>query len=239
MKHKVFALFLLLYARLLLADEAMVIVTEPYPPFVMQNPHHPGVLWLETKRAIESQGYKVELLLMPWARALAGAKQGSYDAIFAAFWTRERSQWFYYSDPIGTVNIGFFKLQHRKDILFAGDINSLASFKVGVTRGSAVNDEFDRARYLDRLEYASIVQGLHLLFKGRVDVIAEPYSVVMYHLQDEPALRELHRHKEVEFLKPTLNTHDFYIAVSQKTPHARKKWAAINRGLRQSALAVP
>ncbi|MCX4029271.1 transporter substrate-binding domain-containing protein [Endozoicomonas sp. SM1973] len=191
-----------------------------------------GWAWVVAKTAVESQGYTAALRIESWARALEDSKQGLTDALFLAFWTEERLQWYEYTVPIAQIESGLFKLKERKDLAFNGDLKALKPYEIGVCRGCAIADEFDEVDYLNKVTQKNTENGLKMLFVKRLDFVAanRPTAEILLN-KLEPAYKGISQ--KIIFIKPALQVNDLLVGISKKAPDYKKKLRDFNRGMKQ------
>lgn len=208
------------------ADKTFIVTTEEWPPFVSSE--LPGNGWaMEVARAVlEPQGYEVTLELVPWARAVRCAKSGRCDGLYLSYYVEARTEWAVFSDPIGELRTGFFKLTDR-DISFE-TLEDLRPYTIGITRGAAVSDAFDSADYLrkDPVPHDSV--NIKKLLKGRIDLVvaAEP---VLKHLIRTTLPEE--QQDRFEFMSPHLSVQSLHMAISRNSPDYEQKLRDFNEGL--------
>lgn len=207
-------------------QKSFVITTEEYPPFIGSRLRDNGWTMAVARAILEPQGYAVSLELVPWARAVKCSKSGQCDGLYLAFYTQERTQWYVFSDPIGEVRTGFFKLKSR-DISFT-TLDDLRDYQIGLTRNAAVSPEFDSADYLHKQEVDNDSVNVVKLLKGRVDLVAVPELVfrnlIVTTLPPED-------HGKFEFMTPYLSVQKLHMAISKKSPDYERKLRDFNRGL--------
>jgi polar amino acid transport system substrate-binding protein len=218
---------LLLIAISAMAEEKKVVLgSSEYPPFFGKNLPDQGVLTEITVEAFKKMGYQVEVRFLPFARVLSHGKQGTIDGIIVLWHTKEREQWFAFSDPLPSNLIGFYK-RKDKSINFT-TYADLMSYRIGVVRGYANPAGFDEAK-LQTLEVTFDLQNLQKLQKGRIDLAIIDKWVAQYLIQTEFAEFAA----ELEWIEPPLETKPQYITFSKKAPGYEQKLLDFNQGLKQ------
>ena len=227
----VFVLILGAVSSVHASDKSFRFVTLKYPPYITE-PQAIGNSWVwdVVKAAMELRGYHVEVTIMPWARALKEAKEGSYDGLYGAFWTEERLQWFEYSVPIGHVTKGFYRHRDRKDIVFNGELTGLQGYRIGVGRGFATTDAFDRADYLQKVFVNNMLQGAKMLYAKRLDLMVASREVDVYQWRQ---LKKTYSDlpEVLVFMQPSLDIRPLYMAISKKAPNYQEKLRDLNLGI--------
>ena len=90
------------------AKEIIAISTLEYPPWTGKNLKFNGFVNHVITEAFQRQGYSVKFTYLPWKRAVIEAKNGEYSALSYVYFSVDREQEFYLSDPISEEKIVFF-----------------------------------------------------------------------------------------------------------------------------------
>ncbi len=88
------------------------LATSDWIPYVDQSRNNKGFTSKIVTQAFSRQGYETRINFMPWVRAVRKTEEGTFDAFFPAYYTKERSKKFFISDEIFKSQLGFYK---RKD----------------------------------------------------------------------------------------------------------------------------
>lgn len=143
------------------------------------------------KAIFEPLGYRVEYVIMPWARALEEARQGRVDAVVGAN-TADDPSLIFPDSFVLEITDDFYALQGRS-IAFSG-VESLKGLRVGYIKdygyGKEINAFLERQRGTpgsvqevsgeDALE-----QNIRKLMAGRIDVVLESSAVMDYTLKEK------------------------------------------------------
>lgn len=209
------------------AEEKIVsIATIEYVPYVGKNLKDYGTTSKLVTKAFKRSGYKTSIHFMPWSRAIMKTEEGKYDAVFPAFYTKERAEKFYYSDVIAKGIIGFIK---RKDSPITYKIlKDLRSYKIGVIRGYANTVEFDAADYLKKLTVNSDLIGIKKLLAKQIDLVITD-KLVAQHIIDNSFKDEA---GTIEFMWPPLEEMPLYLMVSREINGAAEIVKQFNQGLK-------
>jgi len=210
------------------AEKTFTLTTEPFAPFIGKQFKNDGWTMDVVRAALEPQGYKVILSLRPWARAMSESKEGEHDGLYLAYYTKEREQWYVYSDPIGEVRTGFYKMK-ANDISYE-TLQDLKGYNIGLTRDVAISPAFDKADFLKKHFKVRDLQSLKMLPLGRIDLYAVSELVArnLINTKISPEDRD-----KYEFMEPPLAVHKLHMAVSKKTPNYMQKLKDFNRGLKR------
>jgi polar amino acid transport system substrate-binding protein len=212
------------------AEKRFTLATVDFPPYYASGLPENGWVSEVVRTALETQGYKVEIRFMPWAKAVKYTKQGYYDALLGAFYTEERAESYYFSAPISQARTGFFKWKEN-DISFK-ELTDLKNYKVGVVKGYATSKAFDAADYLNKVVVTSDDVGLKMLFNKSLDLFTGTQASIEYLLEQVLEEKEAGISEAVEFIKPVLAMNKMYVAISKKAVDADLKLIDFNQGLR-------
>jgi len=204
-----------------------------YPPFTLKETTEHGMSWELSKAALETQGYKVSVVFAPWARAYSDTRDGKYDGILIAYWTKERSELFVYHDhPIAFVTTGFFKKKGRNDIKYTGNLGDVSSFNIGVERLASMGEEFDKADYLKKTFLADSSRALKMVYKERLDLGVAGFEYSRANLKRIEKLPEFEGIiNGIEFIQPPFARRPVYLMISKKAPDFEQKLKDLNAGL--------
>ena len=169
-------LFFLLFVLLLLpgtpavsARKTVSLATTDWEPYVGQNLKNYGFVSEIIAEAFKRAGYRVEYVFMPPKRVMKLVETGEYVAGYPAYYSAERTDRFFYSDPFAHSAVGFYK---RKDVEIPyGNLRDLASFKIGVCLGFAYPHVFETADYLKKEVAKNEILNLRKLIQKRIDSI--------------------------------------------------------------------
>lgn len=167
-----------------------------------------------TERAqlvLETLGYKVPIVFVPWARALKMTEQGKFAALSGVFFSEQRNKTLAFSEPITTTDIVFFKLK-SSDISYDGNLNRLKKLRIGIVRDYIYSNEFDQADYLSKMIALNPGNNIQLLLSGRVDLIVGSRKAIEFLLANKFADSS----RLIESLPIPLKTTSVYVAFSRE-----------------------
>jgi polar amino acid transport system substrate-binding protein len=121
------------------------LITADYSPFYGPNLPNEGPITEIVTEAFNKAGYQVSVKYVSWARAMADAKAGKADGLHGAWYSKEREQWFAYSDKLPGNEIVLFKRKGSEAQSFTG-YGDLRSYKIGIVREYRNPPEFDAAK---------------------------------------------------------------------------------------------
>ncbi len=166
---------------------------EPYH-YIKDNALH-GNLILLIRNASDISGIKVNFKTVPnWNRCLRLMKMGKVDAFFPLFKTKEREEYMtFHENGILDYEKDYFVALADKKIAFAGDLQVLKKYKIGVTKGYTYGAEFEAADYLQKIPSRDEQKLLDLLFaENRYDLIVGDRKVISSIASKTNILKQLH-----------------------------------------------
>lgn len=206
-------------------EKTVTLASLDWEPYIGTKLPKQGCVAQIATEAFKTQGYQVKIDFLPWARAVASAKEGTHDGLFPEYYDEERLKDFVYSQPFKGGPVGFLKRKDAK-ITYA-TLEDLKPYKIGVVRGYVNTVEFDKATYLKKEEVDADLQNLKKLNAGRLDLIVIDKYVASYLAKQELGADAVN----FEFLSPPLEEKSLYIAFSKKAPDSAAKLSAFNKGL--------
>lgn len=197
-----------------------------WPPFFDSGQEN-GIALDIAKAAFKSQGYSLEMHVVPWARVNNGVKNQQYDVTLGAWWTKERTKFYDYSDPFMENAIKFIK--RKGDTFEYNGIESLSGKSVGVVRGYGYNDEFLTSDKFKRPEANGLIANIRKLTNKRINLTLEDEIVAKATIAKEaPDLLS-----KIEFTENSLTVNKLHVATASKNPKAKAIISAFNKGLAQ------
>lgn len=222
-------LFWLLASSPCQAAGTITIAADDWPPYA--DPRHPqGGFTLELLQTIyHEQGYRLQVLYLPWARAMQGVKSGEYDLLPNAWLTSERQQYLAYSDSYAVSRIVFIK--RRGDPFDFQGLASLRGKTVGTIRGYGYGDAFLGSSLFTRQEGNSLLQNISKLThrEPRLDLTLDDELVARANLaHNDPSLLT-----QIAFTTTPLSANPLHITCSLANPRRQELITAFNRGLQR------
>lgn len=210
-----FIFFLSLFTQTCNA-QAINIVSSQWPPYVDDSMPEKGLAVELVNKALISKGYQPVLHIYNWKRALEGVEIGVFDATCAIWKTPERERDLLFSEPYLHNTISFIKKKSLQ--LDYNNLNDLRGLVIGVLRGYAYDESFNRSRGLIKIPENFIVQNLQKLNNGSIDLTLGDERAINYAIQ-----QFLPKDGEnFEFVRPALANKKLYLAVSKSNPDAQK-----------------
>lgn len=204
----------------------LTMCTLNWEPFYGENLPRNGFFTELVREAFERGGHTVNVEFMPWARAMLEVKQGDREVLLGAYYSDERAETYWASEPIYTAEVG---LVTRTDIDLESysSLRELSGYSIGYGRGFTVTEEFDNADYLNKEPAEDLARNVRKLYAGRIDMIAGSFANIRYAAQQQQ--RDLDR---LRFLQPPLKENTLHIMISRAVPDGEQLLADFHRGLR-------
>lgn len=221
-----FIFFLSLFTQVCNA-QAISIVSSQWPPYVDNAIPEKGLAVELVNKALMSKGYQPTLHIYNWKRALEGVEIGVFDATCAIWKTPKREQTLLFSEPYLQNTISFVK---KKGLpVDYQNLNDLRGLVIGVVRGYAYDEAFNRSRGLIKIPENFIVQNLQKLNNGTIDLTLGDERAINYAISKYLPIHS----KTFEFVQPALASKNLYLAVSKSNPDAQKIIDDFNLAIKQ------
>lgn len=166
------------------ADTTVDISVGDWPPFIAESLPHSGFVAHLISDIFAEAGYQVEFYFRPWNRTYLEAATGQRDATAVWMFEPERTDDFYYSEPVLKERFVFF---HLKDRPFDWNIlDDLAGEQLGGSLAYSYGPAFDAALERGVFELQRVAtnkQNFARLLLGRIDVVPEEVSVGYHSLR--------------------------------------------------------
>ncbi|MFC3095110.1 amino acid ABC transporter substrate-binding protein [Alteromonas sediminis] len=206
-------------------------VTLDWPPYIAQSLCDKGWVFRLAVATVLESGFDLEIVFLPWARAVREAEQGKADFLFPEYFIEEtapsdnfdsktRRQLLALSLPFPGGPIGLTK-KSSNDFVYNGDLLSLQTKLVGVVRGYQNTPAFDKLMDNGILRVTEATDDNHLLrllLNGRVDVAVGDPLVFDDLYQEIVNGSEPTTLPSITHLTPSLGVKDLYFAFSKQTP---------------------
>lgn len=138
------------------------------PDLLAQDNHCIGPVPEIIETALKRLGHEVLWSEVPWKRSIEMAKLGMVDILPRHSMNKER-EGFLHAIAYGYKVRKIFYMISPKITIKVNTLNDLASYKVGMLRGSFYCENFSKASYLTKIPYGSNDQIIRLLDSGRLD----------------------------------------------------------------------
>jgi polar amino acid transport system substrate-binding protein len=205
--------------------EKITAVGDPWPPFLDPNQENKGIVVEIATAAYATQGYEIEMSFVPWARAVDGVKNASFDLLLGTWLTAERTEFLMYSDPYLNNSIKFIK-QKGSSFEYSG-LESLTGKSVGIVREYGYGDAFSNAKNFKKAEAKDFISNIRKLIAGRIDLTLEDEIVAKAIIAKEaPELLN-----QIEFSTTDYSTNPLHVTSGLANAKHKTLIEAFNKGL--------
>ena len=202
--------------------------TVNWEPFYGDSMKKNGVVTELVQEAFRRSGHKATIEFVPWKRALSKGESGEVDIVMGAYYTKEREDKYYISDPLYDIKIRLVAPRNL-GVSEYKSLKELQKFKIGVSRGFANSEEFDNATYLKKVEAKNPVTSIKKLLAKRVDMIVIAEGIFNF----EMSRIDRSKRDSFIFLKPKLDDNKLYLLSTKKNRSNEKLIGDFNRGLKE------
>ncbi|MEH6447715.1 MAG: transporter substrate-binding domain-containing protein [Oleispira sp.] len=205
--------------------EKITAVGDPWPPFLDPSQASKGIIAEIATAAYATQGYELETTFVPWARAVAGVKNATFDLLLGTWLTEERTKFLMFSEPYLNNSIKFIK---KKGSTFDySGLESLTGKSVGIVRGYGYGDDFINAKHFKRPEAKNLISNIRKLVAGRIDLTLEDEIVAKTIMaKEQPDLLD-----KIEFSNTDYSTNALYVTSGLANAKHKELIKAFNKGL--------
>lgn len=202
-------------------------VADPWAPFGGEDLPNGGISLDVISTVLTQAGYQVETAIVPWERALAGARAGTFDVVGNLFYLEELEEYLAYGSPFYESEVRFLRRVGTSHSFH--DLESLRRYSIAVGAGYFYEDAFDRADFLNKTIVTTVVQGVRMVASGRVDLTLDSVDVLNYVIAKEaPELAD-----QVEVMPMALATRAIHMAIRKDHPVQAQIRRDFNRVLSQ------
>ena len=185
--RSLWVLMLFLGASLPAMGEELNVLTTTWIPYAHESDGRITGVSTEIVRAILNRaGLESKIQLRSWNRAIMTAKTQKNILIYPLMRIPQREDDFIWVCPIFDAELSLFKLKNNTAITLK-DLNDAKSYSTGVIKGAAmhqflVSKGFDEDKGQLHASYSNR-KSVELLFRGRIDLLADNPRVVAYEIK--------------------------------------------------------
>lgn len=207
-------------------ENKVVLAYVEYPPYYGKSLENGGPVAEIIVQAYNKVGYGVTLKFVPWARGLKGTKLGTYDGLFTAWYSKDREQWFVFSDPLLPNELGFYK--RKGESIKFDSFEDFRPYKIGIVRGHIYPLGFKEAD-LKTYEAATDKENLLLVLMNRIDLALTDRALGRYIIKTELQGQG----NKLEWIAPPIEVRKQYLIISKQAKGFKEKLEAFNLGLKK------
>lgn len=204
--------------------KTIVAAADPYPPFVDSSNPTDGLSLEIIRAAFKTQGDDVKMVYVPWARAVAGVNDGTYDILPNAWYTEARTKEMVFSTPYAVNNVKFIKA--KGDPFEFKGLDSLKGKRVGIVRGYGYGDAFSANTGFTRDEVSDVLTNVKKVVAKRVDLTLEDEIVAKFLVsKEDPKMLD-----QIEFSQESLSSNPLHVTSGKKNPNHAEIISKFNAG---------
>lgn len=179
------------FSQMAEASETLNFATLEWPPYLSEKLKDQGFGILILKEAFKAEGYKdIKVDFLPWSRALMNAEKGkTHIGVLMAYYSKERTEKFIYSDPIASGPIQF--VMRKNNVIKWKNLVDLKNKSIGVVQDYINSPELDdliSKKVLKSDPSISDLNNLQKLAHSRTDLAVIDSNVFNYLLKTAPEL---------------------------------------------------
>jgi polar amino acid transport system substrate-binding protein len=218
---------LFIYLQPIKAEVITLASSQYYPHYAADLPQQGAVSEL-IRQAFLLQGVQIHIEFMPFARALRDSQQANYVGLIAAWYSDERAEHFYYSQPLYANYMVFFK--RRAQPIHFTDYKDLVRqrLRLGLVQGYLPPQGLMQHQPA-HINVATDEQAFRMLALGRVDLVPADKLNGQYLIAEK--LPEYLG--QLEALSPALELRPLYLLLSKQDPRAESLMQRFNSGLEE------
>ncbi|MCP4983485.1 MAG: transporter substrate-binding domain-containing protein [Gammaproteobacteria bacterium] len=203
------------------------LMSTDFPPYFAAGLPNGGPLTEIVTEAFAKVGHEANIQFVPWARAMEYAKVGKVDGLHGGWHSKERENWFVFSDPLPGNELVFYKRRGAKPDKFT-TYEKLKPCTIGIVKEYRNPAAFETADL--QTDVADSDQtNLRKLANNRIDLVLIERALAEYLLKTE-----LPEYKgQLEALEPAVETLPIHILISRKIENHRELVDDFNRGLKR------
>ncbi|BBO87425.1 substrate-binding periplasmic protein [Desulfosarcina ovata] len=174
-----------IFSNLAAAHDITVLTTIWAPYAYEENGKLTGLSTEIVTAVLDRAGLSAKFYLYPWKRAIVTAADQKDVLIYPLMRIKERENNFIWVAPVFNAEISLYKLKKRTDITITS-LDDARKYTIGVLRGAAMHQHLLSHGFVDNQQlriFGSNRKSVELLFKERIDLIADNPMVVSYEAQ--------------------------------------------------------
>lgn len=210
-------------------DSLIKISTLLWEPYVGPDLPGGGIVTEITQRALDLAGYDSTVDYLPWQQAQEDALDGKYDAILPAYYSEERAQLYWISEPVLASPVVLCARTGTVTSFWL--LSDLTPYRIGVARGYVNATEFDQADYLNKIVGETDFDNMKDLKCGKLDFVCIDKMVCTHMIKSNSDV--LGSMNDYVFLTPRLEMRDIYVMFPRMTEESQPRMKAFNRALQK------
>lgn len=193
-----------------------------FPPYNIATGSDRGISVDVISAAMRTAGISLKFDFFPWNRAYSLVRRGEYDALCGCSYRQEREGLFAFSDTLGNVSQGVFRLPDNSGKIVQS-LSDLQTLNVATIRGYALQKELELAK-VKTTPVDDEAQLIRMLISQHVNAIYAYRDTILYDLN------RMSISKQLEYSEISSQPH--YVCFSKVNPQFEFLQEKFNRGLR-------
>lgn len=207
-------------------NETLVLASSNYYPHYAASLPRQGAVSEIIRQAFLLQGVDIKIEFMPFARAYRESLQANYIGLIAGWYDDQRSQHFYYSQPLYANQIVFFKRKNQPISYQEYPDLAQQQLRLAVVQGYLHLPGLLESG-IATVQVASDEQAFQLLARHRVDLVPADKLNGLYIITNTlPQYAS-----QLDWLTPALEQRPMYLLLSKQDPRAEALMQQFNTGL--------
>lgn len=208
-------------------DPHLVLAATNWAPIMGERMENGGYLTEVVTTTFKRAGYSVDIRWVPWKRALVISKQGIYDGIIAASYTKDRHPYFNATDPIVSDDFAYFGLTHRHQ--GHDPLLQLKPMTVGILRGAAIMSDLEKNKNITIAQSNNHNQNIRKLLAKRIDFMLGSRTHIQHILDNKFTEQQ----KSISVIEPIYRKNQYHLLFSKLHPEHAIIVSNFNRAFKQ------
>ncbi|MCK7595190.1 substrate-binding periplasmic protein [Pseudomarimonas salicorniae] len=210
-------------------DKTIRLASLDWPPYTGKDLHEGGTATATVRKAVEREGYRLEVSFLPWEEAVEATREGRFDGYFPEYYSKEVLKDFDLSRPIGTGPLGL--VEHVSAPIEWSTVENLSVHTIGVVSGYVNTAKFDQLVAAGTIKTEASATDLENILKvaqKKVPAAVVDSLVLDYLVRTAPELRG--KGDQLKMNSKLLEDKKLHV-VFARTPSGTEARRVINTGL--------
>ncbi len=196
MKKITLVLYLNIFISIYCSADMLEIAIIEFPPYEFTIDGEPaGISVVIVREIFKRMNQPINIVSLPWARALKYLETGEIDGLFEVLYKPERDAFADFSKIVLMDESASIFARKDSNITYSGDLESISSYTLGIVRGFSYGAAFDHAVENGTLTNISNANSTEInvlnLLDGYIDLIAGDSFGVRQIVKDMDRLSEI------------------------------------------------
>jgi len=171
-------------------DKVIRLASIEWPPYTGAALHEGGTATVTVRKAVEKQGYTLEVTFLGWEEAVQATRDGKFDGYFPEYYSKDVLKEFDLSRPIGTGPLGL--VENVAAPVTWNAVEDLGKYTIGVVSGYVNTAKFDQLVAEGKIKTEAVSTDLENAVKvadGKIPAAVIDSLVLDYFVRTEAALK--------------------------------------------------